>query len=343
MKPYRNLRNIVTLLVLCVLIVSGALTGVCIGFIYYLRIIPSAIVATFWLPFFLVVVSSIIGALLAACATRIFIKPIDELAAATKAVAKGDFSVRVNESTRSSELHELLRNYNIMAKELEGIELFRSDFINNFSHEFKTPIVSIRGFAKQLVSNDLTKEEQKKYAEIIVAESERLSGMAANVLLLSKLESQQLISDRTWFSLDEQIRSCILLLQKEWEEKNLSITVDLDEISFFGNEEIMSHIWINLLSNAIKYTHEGGSISILAKKEEENICVSVADNGIGMSKETLSKAFDKFYQGDSSHAARGNGLGLSLVRRIVTLCGGSVSAESTEGEGSVFTVRLPLC
>lgn len=327
---------------LVIITLSSLLTGGILLLLILLGIIPSALMATFWMAPITVCVGCIIGAILAAFIMRFYIKPLDDLLAATKRIAEGDFSVRVPEKTHLLEMEMLVENFNQMAHELEGIEMFRSDFINNFSHEFKTPIVSIRGFAKQLQSADLTKEERLKYTEIIADESERLSTMATNILLLSKLENQQLIPEKSEYSLDEQLRSCMLLFAKDWEEKNIELDIDLEDIAYMGNEELMSHIWINLIGNAVKYTPEGGKIALRAIKKSGEILVRISDNGIGMSHEVMERIFDKFYQGDGSHAGSGNGLGLSLVKRIIELCDGKIIVDSEIGAGTVFTVCLPV-
>ena len=239
------------------------------------------------------------------------------------------------------ELQDLIRNFNEMAEELRGIELFRNDFINNFSHEFKTPIISIRGFAHELRQEGLTDEQRNEYAKIIEEESDRLARLSANVLTLSKLESQQIVTGRTEFYLDEQIRQCILLLESEWSEKELEIVPELELLLYRGNEEMLALVWRNLLSNAIKFTPQGGRIEVRMEVTEQTVTVSVADNGIGMSDEVRARVFEKFYQGDPSHAHAGYGVGLALVKRVVDLMEGSVSVKSREGCGSCFTVKLP--
>ena len=166
--------------------------------------------------------------------------------------------------------------------------------------------------------------------------------MATNILLLSKLENQQLIPEKSEYSLDEQLRSCMLLFAKDWEEKNIELDIDLEDIAYMGNEELMSHIWINLIGNAVKYTPEGGKIALRAIKKSGEILVRISDNGIGMSHEVMERIFDKFYQGDGSHAGSGNGLGLSLVKRIIELCDGKIIVDSEIGAGTVFTVCLPV-
>ena len=270
------------------------------------------------------------------------LKPINDLVQAMRHVSQGDFSVRVDCEDVDGDMGRLVRSFNDMASELGGLELFRKDFINNFSHEFKTPIVSIRGFAKQLEREDLTEQQRREYLDIIVSESDRLANMSGNVLLLSKLENQTIVTDKTRYQLDEQLRKCILLLEKQWTQKDLELDIDLDELEYYGNEEMMRHVWVNLLGNAIKFSPRGGVLGVTLAREEGQAVVSVRDAGPGMDEATRRRVFEKFYQGDTAHAAEGNGLGLSLVKRIVDLCQGTVEVESEPDRGSTFTVRLPL-
>ncbi len=288
--------------------------------------------------------SVLIGFILAAFAPRFVFKRVSRISEGMREIARGNYKARVHERDKAdalSEFGELERSFNQMASELDGIEIFRNDFINNFSHEFKTPIVSLRGFARQLQSGDLTEEQRKEYINIIISESERLATMSQNILLLSKLENQQIVSEQTEFELDEQIRNCILLLEKEWSDKDIELDIDLESIKYTFNEEMLSHVFINLFSNSVKFTKKGGFISCRLYRADGKVIFEITDNGIGMSEETKARIFEKFYQGDSSHSVTGNGIGLNIVHRIVTLAGGSISVKSKFGEGSKFTVTLP--
>ena len=193
----------------------------------------------------------------------------------------------------------------------------------------------------QLERDDLTEEQKKEYISIIISESDRLANMSANVLLLTKLENQTIVTDKTVYRLDEQIRNCILLLEKQWEEKEIGLELDLDEVNYRGNEEMVAHIWVNLLNNAIKFSPERGTLGVSLKNGDGYLVARVSDEGEGMDTATQQRIFEKFYQGDSAHATEGNGLGLSLVKRIVDLCGGTVEVQSAQGKGTTFTVRLP--
>lgn len=286
---------------------------------------------------------TLIGTGVAAVLTKWILTPLGEMIEAAERIAKGDFKVHIQETfAEKSDFGRLQRSFNHMAAELDGIEMFRKDFINNFSHEFKTPIVSLRGFAHQLQAGGLSPEEEREYIRIIAAESDRLSGMATNILLLSKLENQAIVTDRTEFYLDEQIRTCVLLLEKQWTDRNIELNIDLDEVKYCFNEDMLSHVWVNLLSNAFKFTPQGGTVSCTLRATTEAVTVKVSDTGDGMDREVLCHIFDKFYQGDPSHTGAGNGIGLTIVGRILELCGGRIDVESTLGAGSVFTVTLPV-
>lgn len=293
----------------------------------------------------LVVASIIIGALLAFVAANAFLKPLSELVKATKRVTNGDYTIRLQSDmwTRYTvkELKELIADFNEMTEELQNTELFRNDFISSFSHEFKTPLVSIRGFARELYEGDLTEEQQREFSKIILDETEYLSVLSQNTLLMTSLQNREIITDKTSFSLDEQLRSCMLSLEPQWSEKNIEIDMEsLDEVDFFWNEHLLSQVWYNLFGNAVKFTEAGGTIRVECRKNDDEIVVTVADNGCGIPETALPHIFDKFYQADSSHATKGNGLGLSLVKRIVELCGGSISVSSKVGEGTEFVVKL---
>lgn len=291
----------------------------------------------------LLCVCAVVGTALASFFGKYYLRPLKQLIGATKEVRKGNYQVQVKaDPDAQTEMGELIRSFNEMVRELDGIELFRNDFINNFSHEFKTPIVSVRGFAKELLTQDLTPEQRQEYARIIVEEADRLAHLSTNVLELSKLENQQILSGKSEFYLDEQLRQCILLHEPVWSAKGVEIIPELEEVRFYSNEEILARVWSNLIGNAIKFTPEGGSVTVMLKREDDrHVRVSIRDTGIGMSPEVRAHIFEKFYQADPSHHGTGYGIGLTMVKRSVTLCGGSVSVESEEGKGSVFTVILP--
>ncbi|MBQ9806027.1 MAG: HAMP domain-containing histidine kinase [Clostridia bacterium] len=341
-----SLRWRLTLFVFFVTLTSGLLTVLIALLLIMVAPSAPAIAPLIFNPMsfciLLLAVCAIFGTLLAGFFGRYYLRPLKRLSIATKEVKKGNYKVQVTQiGTKGSEMGQLIDNFNDMVRELDGIELFRNDFINNFSHEFKTPIVSIRGFAKELELDDFDPERRREYAHIIAEEADRLSKLAINVLELSKLENQQIVTDKTQFFLDEQLRQCILLHESEWTSKELEIDPELDEIKYFGNEELLSHIWNNLIGNAIKFTPNRGTVRVSISTTDSTVVVRISDTGIGMTEEVQARIFEKFYQGDPSHHRSGHGIGLTMAQRAATLAGGSISVESSPGNGSTFTVTLP--
>ena len=292
-------------------------------------------------PILILSVSAILGVLLAIFIFRGYLAPLSRLMQATQSVAEGDYTVRVDMRGARGEVAEYIRSFNKMAEELSSVALLRMDFVNTFSHEFKTPLISIRGFAKLLQNDDLTSEQRRTYTDTVVQQSERLAAMSTHVLELARYENTEIVSDKTLYSLDEQLRRCVRQQEREWLKKSLTVEGDLDPVDYYGNEELVEHIWSNLLSNAIRFTPAGGQITVVLRRGEGEITVSVSDTGIGMDEETQRHIFDRFYRAAPYPDDRGNGLGLSIVRRVVTLCGGRVTVFSRPGNGSTFTVTLP--
>lgn len=340
-KRVRTLNVQMTFFVFYIMLLAGLLTGGCFTLLYLVGAFPIPLFTPIFSPFIALIVSSIVGTSLTAITCERVLNPLNQLIKATKVVSTGDFSIRVKETNNNSEIGVLLRNFNHMTEELGSIEMFHNDFINNFSHEFKTPLVAIRGFAKQLQNENLSAEKRKEYSDIIISETERLSNMSANILLLTKLENQQFITDYKEYELDEQIRNCIILLEKQWSKKNLEINIELNTVKIFSNEEMLSHLWINLIDNAIKYTNENGHITIMCCEMNNEIRFKISDDGNGMDDYTSKHIFDKFFQGDRSHKTQGNGLGMSIVKRILELCRGEITVESKINHGTTFTVKLP--
>ena len=328
------------------LTVSNVLAGGIMMILYLTPLKDSLGITPLTLTIIVLVFSYLSSATLSIVINRNVFTPLRKLTRLTEQVAKGNYDVSVdgitNIFTEKSDLGNLVNAFEDMTHELSSTEIFRNDFIHNFSHEFKTPIISIRGFARQLYKGNLTPEQQNEFAKIIMDESEHLANMSSNVLLLSKLESQEIVSDKEVFSLDEQLRTCMLMMEEQWSEKNLTIDMDLDEIEYYQNKDLLYHVWMNLFSNAVKFTKENGTINVQCHTASDAVFVVVSDNGIGMNEETKKHIFDKFYQGDTSHATAGNGLGLSLVKRIIEMMGGRISVESNLGKGSTFIVSLPL-
>lgn len=294
--------------------------------------------------FLLAIVSVIFGSLVSMFALHHVLNPIIELSKAMQKVAKGDYTVRLNIPVPNlkDEMYDLSSNFNQMVQELNSTETLHSDFISNVSHEFKTPLAAISGYATLLQDDTLTADERNEYINTIIQSARELSRMTGNVLSLSRLENQTIISEKESFRVDEQIRQCILRLEPVWSARNLNIYPELERIVWNGNMELTAHIWNNLLENAIKFTPQGGEISITAHTEGPWLVIRFQDSGIGMSPEIQARIFDKFYQGDPSHKKKGNGLGLALVHKIVTLYGGSIQVESQPDLGSIFKISLPL-
>lgn len=268
------------------------------------------------------------------------LKEITTLSEGISSVACGNYDTHI-ECKKGDQMTPVYEDFNKMCAELSSVEILRNDFINSYSHEFKTPIASINGFASLLLEKDLPEKQRREYAQIIVEESARLSNLANNTILLSKLSSQQIVTDTQRYDVSEQIRQCAIILSKSWLDKKIAFSGEFPPAMFVGNKELMQHLWINLLGNAVKFTPTGGEISAEVTVQDGNIVVQIADTGEGMNEETLFHLFEPYYQGDVSHSGQGLGLGLSIAKRIVELCGGSITAESELGTGSRFTVSLP--
>ena len=273
--------------------------------------------------------------------SRKIVNPIKKITDATKKVASGDFTIEL-ETKRDDEIGELTHNFNKMVKELNSIECLQKDFINNVSHEIKTPISSIQGFAKLLEADDLSKEERKEYAEIIKEESDRLLYLSTNILKLAKLENQERIMNKTKFNIAEQIRRTISVLEPKWKEKNIKFNVSLKEQEFLGEKDLMYQVWMNIIENSIKFSKQDGQIDIKMKINQDSIIVEIKDYGIGMEEEEVKKIFDRFYQIDKSHTKPGAGLGMTIAKRIVELSGGKIEVTSKLNESTTFIVTLPI-
>ena len=273
---------------------------------------------------------------------RLVKRHLEKICDMIASLARGNYGVKI-QLTRYDVFKKLAKDLNLLSEDLKQVQLFRNDFVNSYSHEFKTPIASINGFAQLLLTDEsLDEETRKKYIKIIADESDRLTGLANNTILLTRLDTQKIITNKKAYSLDEQLRHCVIMFSNDWMAKNIEFSGDgISEITYFGDEDLMQHIWINLIHNAIKFTPENGKISVSSKVEGNRIYVSISDTGIGMSPENAQRIFDKYYTENRNSTAKGLGLGLSIAQKIVKLCGGKITVESKPGEGSTFTVELP--
>ncbi|MCD7770292.1 MAG: HAMP domain-containing histidine kinase [Oscillospiraceae bacterium] len=282
-----------------------------------------------------ILTGTIIGSFIDRAPLRTLNRAIDGI----NQLARGSYETRL-EVAEQPVLQELAESFNILAAELQNTEMLRSDFVNNFSHEFKTPIVSIQGFAKLLQKGNLPPEQQREYLDIIVAESRRLADMATNVLTLTKVENQEILTDVTVFNLSEQLRNCVLLLEKKWSAKNLDMVIDLEEYSTQASEDLLKEVWINLLDNAIKFSPQNGEIMVQIQPGAGVLIVSVTNYGPDIPLEDQKRIFNKFYQGDTSHSGEGTGVGLAVAKRIIDLHQGRIQVSSGGGK-TVFSVSLP--
>jgi len=293
--------------------------------------------------FSIAISSVVLGTVLSAVGGRIPLRPVNKIVNAMNQLAKGDFKTRLHFQGKLGShptIRELSDSFNTMAAELENTELLRSDFVNNFSHEFKTPIVSIAGFASLLKRGNLTELQKQEYVDVIEKESLRLADMATNVLNLSKVESQEILTDISVFNLSEQIRSCVLLLERKWERKHIELDLDFNEYQIEANAELLKQVWINLIDNAVKFAPEYGLVRIRIAPRNDALAVVISNTGDPIPADKLDRVFQKFYQADESHATEGNGIGLAIVKKVVELHQGTISAESSRDKTS-FTVVLP--
>lgn len=286
-------------------------------------------------------VSCLIGTIIASILSNLVTKQASILNESINKVANGDFDIEL-ETPKNKVLKETIENFNKMVKDLKSVAMLRNDFISNFSHEFKTPIVSINGFAEVLRDNkNLSQEQREEYLQIIIDESARLSKLSQNTLLLSKLETQSSVLDKNKYFLDEQIRQIVLLLHNELVNKNINIKLKLNKLPYFANENLFHHVWLNIINNAIKYAKS--KITITSVKQENQYIIKIEDDGLGVNQETLKHIFEKYYQGEnSSVSSMGNGLGLSIAQKIIHLHNGKIEAQSIYGKNMIFLIYLPL-
>ena len=315
---------------------------ICVGVAYGLDLLFQNLLRDKEIPLFLelLCVCLLIGILVTGQLSKYFFSPIKKLRKAMDRVADGDFSVRLEEKSSSKEIMEVYTGFNLMAHELGSTEILQTDFVSNVSHEFKTPINAIEGYATLLQDGDNLTENQQEYVDKIQFNTHRLSSLVGSILLLSRLENQQIPTNRTSYRLDEQIRQSIVALEPVWEKKEIEFDAELERITYVGNEPMMRHVWDNLISNAVKFSPAGGTVRLSLRKDGSRTVFAVEDCGPGITEEAQKHIFDKFYQADPSHKQEGNGLGLTLVKRILTIEKGEIRAENLPRGGCRFTVTL---
>lgn len=327
------------LLVLCVLSAGNVLMMELLLKTEVFSILASMGVGSYW-----VLMALIAAVILHQVSCTKFDKPMRILSRAMRAVAGGDYSVRVkpiHSRNKFDYMDIMYEDFNRMTQELGSTETMKEDFIANVSHEIKTPLAVIRGCADAMQRKDLSEEERSEYARTIAAASESLSEMVTNILRLNKLENQEIVPNAEPYDLTRQLSDCALAQESAWEAKNIDFDAQLEErVMIVADESMLEIVFNNLIANAIKFTEPGGRVVLRQECDGRNVLVTVSDTGCGMDQETIAHIFDKFYQGDTSHSGEGNGLGLTLVRRVLEMSGGSISVKSAPGEGAEFCVRL---
>lgn len=272
-------------------------------------------------------------------------KPLRKIAKAARRVAEGDFSVQIEAAKRNGRKNEidiLIEDFNKMTRELAGNEMLKNDFIANVSHEIKAPLSIIQSYTKALRDGCVAIEQQEQYMDTIIAASKNLNSMITNILKLNKLENQQIFSAPGTYQLGEQLRRCALSYMEHWQEKDIAFEIDVEDVAVCYDASLLELVWNNLLSNAIKFTDRGGRISLISETRDDVVFVTIEDTGCGMDRDTQARIFEKFYQGDTSRASDGNGLGLALVKKVIEIIGGEIAVESVPQQGTVFTVKINL-
>lgn len=335
-----------SLVVLGLTIITTAISGCAVYLLMNIGVISieeDKLQHVFKLLLLTTIICNIVAFIVTLTVSRFPLSPINTLINKMNCLASGNFKVRMQFGwpiSKHSAFKELSDSFNKMAAELENTEVLRSDFINNFSHEFKTPIVSIAGFTKLLKKGNLTESQKSEYFDVIEEESMRLSQMATNVLNLTKVENQTILTEVSYYNLSEQIRSCLLLLETKWSKKHLELEVEFSEYTITANEELLKQVWINLIDNAIKFSNDYGMLHIDITEQNDIISISITNTGITIPVEKQDKIFNKFYQADESHSTEGNGTGLAIVSRVIDLHGGRIFVESKNSH-TTFIVQLP--
>ncbi|WP_042143354.1 cell wall metabolism sensor histidine kinase WalK [Paucisalibacillus sp. EB02] len=296
--------------------------------------------------FISLVIVLLIGSILILLSSTYLVNPIRKLTHAARKIAKGDFSVRVDKTNRKNqdEVGELIDSFNHMTAEIEKIDAMRADFVSNVSHEIQSPLTSIKGFTKAIMDDVVPKDNQKEYLQIIYQEIERMSRLSDNLLRIASLDSEHHPYNPRSYRLDEQIRNSVLTTEPLWSGKKIDMQLSIEPVEIYADKDLMEQVWLNLITNAIKYTDEEGIMEIIIRITSSQIKVSVRDFGIGIPEEALPNLFGRFYKVDRSRnrSVDGNGLGLSIVKKILNIHKFSITVDSEEGKGSTFTVNIPL-
>ncbi len=322
----------------CIIILSTAGAAALVAVLLFAFNVTGSVTAIVILC--VAVAISAAAAVLSMVVSRVVLAPVTRLSEASQRIARGEFDVEVHYEGSIREYRATYDSFNVMARELAAIETLRSDFIANVSHEFKTPLTAIEGYAMLLQDGDLPPEEQADCAQKILDSAGRLSSLVSNILMLSKLEQQTVEVEKAPFRLDEQIRQVMVEQEPLWGPKGLELELELADVPYNGSENLLYHVWSNLIGNAVKFSPAGAPLRVTLEQREGRVTVTVTDHGPGMTQDVQRHIFDKFYQGDPSRRQEGSGLGLPLAKRIVQLCGGRISVESAPGAGSTFTVEL---
>lgn len=342
LRAYFAIVSIITLCTACLLSCALVILGTVL-FYHGELTLPAVIL----LCLLVCALTMILGGAALYYGTAYFVRPIEEISNAVKRIAKGDFSARIARREGRShgaeyvhELDELEANVNRMASELEGMAYMRKDFVSNVSHEIKTPVSAMRGFAELILEGGLSAQEQKEYTALIYNEAQRLSRLCENMLRMSRLENQALVTRHEPVAVDEQIRRCVILLAEKWEGREYEFDIELPQMHIESDPDLLQQIWLNLIDNAMKYSSPEKAIHISGERVENGIAVTVRDEGIGIPEEKQAHIFDAFYQCEESHKKDGNGLGLSIVKRILELLNGRIECQSAVGQGTRMRVII---
>lgn len=335
--PKLSMKLFFTLFIIVELFIINGVAALLIGYLDnyfpFIKQIPGFV----WLLIF----SAVLGCAITALLVKFFLDPVVKLREALRKVAQGDFDVTLDTRYIFPEIQQINQDFNLMARELSSTEILKTEFISNVSHEFKTPINAIEGYATLLQGTDISEpEEQAEYINKILFNTNRLSKLVGNILLLSKVDNQGIQTRVSTYRLDEQIRQSLLALEPLWTKRENEFDVNLERIEYSGNENLLTHVWNNLIENAIKYGPDHGLISMKLIQRSNVITFTIDDEGPGVSEDAQQHIFDRFYQADSSRKAEGNGLGLALVKQILMISGGSIQVENLPVKGTRFTVQL---